>query len=69
MVGRSVNTDNSISHFKRKDGSPIRNTNLHQTKNFAPKEFNKHTFGKSITLKYDDTKFRPQYAANDSKTD
>ena len=29
VVGRSVNTDNSMSQFKRKDGSPIQNKNLH----------------------------------------
>ena len=61
MIGRSVNTDNSMSKFKRKDGSQIKESALHQTKNFAPKEFNKHTFGKSITLKYNNTKFRPVY--------
>jgi len=43
-----------------KDGSMIK------TRGFAVQDFSKHKFGKTITLKYDGTKFRPMYLANDS---
>ena len=61
LYGKSIHTDDSMSKFMRQDGSPIRNSNLQQTKGNAPSEFNKHTFGKNITLKYDNTKFRPEF--------
>lgn len=62
LVGNSIHTDDSVSKFVRKDGSPIKNSQIHQTKGFAPSEFNKHTFGKNITLKYNNTKFRPDFS-------
>ena len=62
LMGKSIHTDDSVSKFLRSDGSPIKNNQLHQTKGFAPSEFNKHTFGKNITLKYNSTKFRPDFA-------
>lgn len=61
LLGKSIHTDDSMSKFMRQDGSPIRNSNLRMTKGNAPSEFNKHTFGKNITLKYDNTKFRPEF--------
>lgn len=61
LIGRSIHTDDSVSKLVRKDGSPIKNTQLYQTKGFAPSEFNKHQFGKHITLKYEKDKFRPDF--------
>eukprot|EP00354_Favella_ehrenbergii_P012261 CAMPEP_0170464312 /NCGR_PEP_ID=MMETSP0123-20130129/9093_1 /TAXON_ID=182087 /ORGANISM="Favella ehrenbergii, Strain Fehren 1" /LENGTH=117 /DNA_ID=CAMNT_0010729957 /DNA_START=645 /DNA_END=998 /DNA_ORIENTATION=- len=61
LVGRSIITDNSMSKLMRKDGSMIKTSYLQQTKGFAPKEFTKRTYGKTITLKYDGTKFRPEF--------
>ena len=62
LMGTSIHTDDSLSKLLRKDGSPIKSSSLRQTKGFAPSEFNKHTYGKNITLKYDRTKFRPDFA-------
>ena len=62
LMSDSIHTDDSVSKFVRKDGSPITNRQIHQTKGFAPSEFNKHTFGKNITLKYNNTKFRPEFS-------
>ena len=62
LIGASIHTDDSMSKLTRKDGSPIRNRYLVQTKGFAPSEFTKKKFTKKITLKYDNTKFRPDFA-------
>ena len=66
LVGRSIMTDTSVNKVFRKDGSLIKTSYLHQTKGFAPKEFNKKEFGKTITLKYNATKFRRDFKPNDS---
>ena len=42
LAGASIHTDDSVSKLFRKDGSPIKNSQLKQTKGFAPSEFNKH---------------------------
>lgn len=62
IVNESMFTDDSVSKLTRKDGSPIKNAYLKQTRGFAPSEFNKHKFTNKITLKYDRTKFRPDFA-------
>ena len=51
-----------MSKFVRVDGSPIKTSHLYHTKGNAPHAFNKHTYGQKITLKYDRTKFRPDFA-------
>ena len=62
LMGTSIHTDDSLSKLVRRDGSPIKISSLKQTKGYAPTEFTKQTYGKNITLKYDRTKFRPDFA-------
>ena len=53
----------------RQDGTPIKKEQVRQTKGFAPSEFNKHDFGKQITLRYDKTNFRPEFLVAPTRED
>lgn len=64
LIGRNPN--DSVSKLQRGDGTLIKRKHLQQTHGFAPIEFNKSSFGKMITLKYDGTKFRPEYCSPQS---